>query len=206
MAFTPAKKGPDYARLHSTLVNSKTQVQGPINNNALFQTISGLINGVKTFQDLVNASFGTVEGFLELFGAEFKRRNSEDFGVSVKNIANQVANDLTEVILEFDTTIFDTGGIFDGTSKFIAPADAQYLVTGQASFSGTGGNSRFLIFRQNGTTDLINTIQRGTTDGRHPMSGLIFLNEGDYLQFVVMQNAGVPCNTWGAFQMFRVSY
>lgn len=208
MAFTPTRKGPDYARLHATLANTKLQVQGQINNNAVFQTISQLINGVKEFQDIVNAAFGSAEELLAFFGQEFTRRNSEKFGVSVNNSTNQPAPDNVEVILAYDTTVFDPGSIFDGTDTFTAPADAQYFVSGQVGFSGTGGNSRFLFFRRNAdlTDNPIKTIQRGTTDGIYPMSGLIELDEGDTLQFIAMQNSGIASTTSGSFQMFRVSY
>lgn len=51
-SFDPAT-GPDYGRLKSTLANSKQQAE----NNALYQTILGLIDGIKRFQQLVLDQF-----------------------------------------------------------------------------------------------------------------------------------------------------
>ncbi len=55
-----AKTGPDYARLKTTLANSKLQST----NNAAYQTIEQLINGVKTFQGFISNLFTNLDGSL----------------------------------------------------------------------------------------------------------------------------------------------
>jgi len=58
MPSTPKLIGPDYGRLRTTNVNSKTQTSNP----ALFQTVNGLIDGVKRFQEFTTANFSTLTG------------------------------------------------------------------------------------------------------------------------------------------------
>src|SRR5882724_9684253 len=50
--------GPDYGRLKTTNVNSKTQTTNP----ALFQTVNGLIDGVKRFQEFTTQNFTDLTG------------------------------------------------------------------------------------------------------------------------------------------------
>lgn len=62
--------GPDYGRLKATLANSKMQQD----NNALYQTVLGLINGVQQFQKEIEAMLAEIVtinntlGSLELIG------------------------------------------------------------------------------------------------------------------------------------------
>jgi hypothetical protein len=58
MAATSKLIGPDYGRLRTTNVNSKTQTSNP----ALFQTVNGLIDGVKRFQEFTTANFTNLTG------------------------------------------------------------------------------------------------------------------------------------------------
>ena len=55
-----AKTGPDYARLKSALAASKLQKD----NNSAYQSIAGLIDGVRKFQGFVSGVFDTVNGSL----------------------------------------------------------------------------------------------------------------------------------------------
>lgn len=56
MTYQPQPNPPNFDALETSLVNSRTQTS----NNALYQTIKGLINFVRTFQLQITNNFKTI--------------------------------------------------------------------------------------------------------------------------------------------------
>ena len=78
MPFTPEPNQPDFNQLEVSLVNSKIQIQ----NNALYQTIKGLIREVKKFQGI------TVDDIKKI------KNEIAEINVDVTNVSNVTDNSI----------------------------------------------------------------------------------------------------------------
>jgi len=77
--------GPDYSRLQATLVQSKVAKS----NNSLYQTVNGLITGVKKFQDFTSLQITGINGTVG----------------TIADILQQSFNDLTSSLNTLGTTV-----------------------------------------------------------------------------------------------------
>lgn len=205
-----AKTGPDYSRLKSSLASSKTQTS----NNALYQTILSLIDGVKTFQGFVSSNFNSFSGNLsDLFDTilliikELSERNSAKFAGSWQNSAAQVVPDITDTDLEFDTIIFDDGIIQDvgDNTHFIIPATGHWCGLAQVLFDAGTAGDRVAKLQINGTDAGVSSIN---TDKEIvlPFNLLFYAEKADIITFVAYHDSGANMNITGKAQLFRVTY
>lgn len=97
--------------------------------------------------------------------------------------------------------LYDTNGNFDTTNyRYTAPVNGYYFITGMARTSGAvGGNLYGIQLWVNGSVanglSGLQVIQGSGTSGiGAPVSGLLQLNAGDYIEIAVYGtgNAGVP--------------
>lgn len=111
--------GPDYARLLGYLNNAKIATS----NNALYQTINGLISGVKKFQDFTSLQFtglgGTIESFQvglqNAINAIFASINNlgstlDGVGESIGSIG-EVIEGILEELFDRNNTDYGAGGL-----------------------------------------------------------------------------------------------
>lgn len=96
------------------------------------------------------------------------------------------------------------GIILDSTNgQFAVPASGRYFVSGTLSFSTNGatGTITFYIYRQDGTTNIINLLAANTIPASANISTYntvttsAELNTGDRIFFAVTQNTGAPIST-----------
>lgn len=204
-----AKTGPDYARLKTYLTNSKVQTE----NNALHQTILGLIDGVRTFQGFVSGVFDTVKGSLSsLFETilsiqlELTDRNSTKYSISLGNEGTQTLPDSVETVVRFDNPIFDDGMMQISPTEIEANSSAQYFISGRSLFclSATACNRRISIL-VNGINTFNSQIY---TEGKVvlPFNSLVELLEGDVVTVSLYQDSGGDLDINPSIQMHRVTY
>lgn len=204
-----SKIGPDYARLKTTLANSKEQTE----NNALHQTILGLIDGVKIFQGFVSGVFNTVNGSLSsLFDTilaiqqELVLRNSTKYSISLGNEGTQTLPDSDETVVRFDNPIFDDGLMQTSPTEITVNASAQYLISGRSLFCmpAAACNRRISVL-VNGT-NVFNS--QFFTEGKAviPFVSLVELIEGDVVTVSLYQDSGSDLDVNPSIQLSRTSY
>jgi hypothetical protein len=182
MSFTPVSNfrlnpfsGQDYSRLNSQLNQSDLVKK----NNALFQTVSQLIKGVKTFQDFVNASFGQINTSNAAF------ETSIGFiGNSVNSITNTLAQ-IVEHLSIIDIAILD----LEDRSINLLEVDTSASPVSLALEDIVLG---FMIIKDvNGNASVNNITLTGDVDG---VTDPVINN--DYETFRVYKNADGDFHEW----------
>lgn len=111
--------GPDYARLLGYLNNAKIATS----NNALYQTINGLISGVKKFQDFTSLQFTGLGGTIESFQVGLQNAINSIFA-SINNLGStldgvgesigsigEVIEGILEELFDRNNTDYGAGGL-----------------------------------------------------------------------------------------------
>lgn len=110
-----------------------------------------------------------------------------------KNALQAIANNAWTAV-SWDVEDFDVGGLFDvatAPTKFTAPSNGYYLVTSTIRFDNTTTTgyraARILV---NGTGDIALVKHPGGAGDGIPISQVVYLTAGDYVEIYVWQDSG----------------
>lgn len=118
-------------------------------------------------------------------------------GVSVKATADQSIANNTEVVLTWDSEVFDTDAYHSNVtnnSRLTVPVGkaGKYQINAQISFDVNGTGRRAISFRKNGTTIKYSpdVVANASIYVGNDLTIIADLAEGDYIELVVYQNSG----------------
>lgn len=125
---------------------------------------------------------------------------------SAYNNTTQSINDSTFTALTFNSEDFDVASMHDtasNTSRLTVPTggDGVYLVIGHASFAGNATGARVAQLYKNGATALKRTTMNNAGAGTTvlvPVSEILVLVAGDYIELRALQDSGGALNTGSA--------
>ena len=118
-------------------------------------------------------------------------------GVSVKATGDQTIANNTEVVLTWDSEVFDTDAYHSNVtnnSRLTVPVGkaGKYQINAQISFDVNGTGRRAISFRKNGTTIKYSpdVVANASIYVGNDLTIIADLAEGDYIELVVYQNSG----------------
>lgn len=113
---------------------------------------------------------------------------------------NQSISDSNETKIAFDSETYDPMGLHDGAGVFLAPRDGLYGYNCLAVWDNNATGTRRLILRKNSTNEAGEDRQQGENSAvgqSQNLSGMIYLDAGDTIQFRVIQTSGGALNIVG---------
>lgn len=122
---------------------------------------------------------------------------------NVFRAANQAIVTATPTAVSFDTKLFDTSGIWNGTTRLTIPSTGKvsgtWQVAGQVDWTAdAAGSIRQVQIRKNGVTALKTFAQAPSVAQIQSVSVLVNdPNPGDFYELVVTQDAGHSVNILG---------
>lgn len=158
MARAAKGTGPDYARLLGYLNNSKLATT----NNAAYQTINGLINGVKKFQDFASLQFTSITG------------TTESLFTGLNNALTQLYSVVTNSVQSLTESIGAVGGAVTSITDLVGEILDELFLRNNTDF-GAGGTGSDTI-----PNDSDSTISLGSDfDSGGMISGSSIIANGD---------------------------
>jgi hypothetical protein len=109
---------------------------------------------------------------------------------------------------------WDAGGMHSltlNTSRFIAPIDGIYQVSGTIEWrASTGGIQRYVSIRRNGSTEVsvsqVSPVKSTVQFTSQVISGQVKLTAGQYIEAFVLQDSGASLNIVGGTSHIDVSW
>jgi hypothetical protein len=181
--------------------------------------ISGTLPGSPTVGQLaVDSSTNTPKIYTTLNGWMQLGTNGAVYSYAYSSVGQSIAN-VTQVPLTFDTNIEDSNNgatlvhsTSTNTSRFTIPvgASGRYLLAANVNYSANGIPT-YMTIRVNGSTFVMQVTSNTATLPTSPMVSMyLFLNAGDYVEFLVNQTSGSTqtlsagrLGSWG--QIIRIS-
>jgi hypothetical protein len=129
------------------------------------------------------------------------------YGAVVKRTTTQAVETATPTAISFDSEVRDDGGFYSSANptRFTAIADGWYVFSSTCRWAGANSYGRRLYARLNGTTELSGTSVISDPDHNDPrqnVSGIYYLSENDYIEFMLDQNSGgtinIQANSYGS--------
>jgi len=124
------------------------------------------------------------------------------FASSAYNSGAESINSATFTALTFDTNTFDRGGVHSTStnpSRFTVPAGGAgiYMCSSFVLWAGNATGQRQMLIRLNGSTTICTSEVAGSAvfNAGNFVTFPVFLNVGDYIEFVVYQDSGGALNT-----------
>lgn len=111
----------------------------------------------------------------------------------------------TYIAVAFDSEEFDTDTYHNNVTdnpRLVVPSTARYLIGAAITFAPHATGERAIKFRKNGTTDLRGSGGEPTSSGSvntlTPMTTLVDLVAGDYVEVMAYQDSGGALNMGSA--------
>jgi len=109
---------------------------------------------------------------------------------------------------------WDAGGMHSitlNTSRFVAPIDGIYQVSGTIEWrASTGGTQRYVSVRRNGSTEVsvsqVAPVKSTVQFTSQVISGQVKLTAGQYIEAFVLQDSGASLNIVGGSSHIDVSW
>ena len=122
----------------------------------------------------------------------------------LQTVAQPISNSSSTAIT-FDTegVDYDDGhSTITNTSRYTAQTQGWYLITFDLTWQANGTGSRTAFLRTNGSAQVQGSVAQvpGSSTGQTEQVGsaLVFLNVGDYVELMGLQNSGGGINTFSA--------
>jgi hypothetical protein len=137
-------------------------------------------------------------------------RVDSSYGAMISAAAQGISTTLTGVT--FNTTVDSAGGMLDLTTypkRITVPTGGAgwYAAAGSGQWSASSGGSRVLQIRANGAT-LVNQASMysagGMNDPMQNAGGIVYLNDGDYLELMAQCSTGSVNFNYGKFCTVRL--
>ena len=131
-------------------------------------------------------------------------------GARVTMSSNLNIPDNTAITVGFDQEDFDTDDYHDNVTnntRLTVPEDGLYIVAANFEFASntTGDRAANILINGTTTTAILRVPPANTFNTRLPLSSIVQLSSGDYLEFIVFQNSGVALNLNAANTWFAIS-
>lgn len=122
-------------------------------------------------------------------------------GAEVKATVNNTIGTGATTVITFDTTSFDDGSFFDGSTKLTFTRAGWAFVSGHAKWAANTTGKRVMDLRFNGSTYRASVSvgpNAGNSDPDLATSLAFYAAAGDYVELTVFQNSGGNLNVTAA--------
>lgn len=139
-------------------------------------------------------------GTIKRIDAQFLQ-NTPAFQAYAPASSSQAISTGTQTKVNFGTEFFDTDGKYDNSAMRFTPTIAgKYLITAGLSFNATGDGNYVIIYIYKNGSELLKNINRspGSADNGVVITGLVDLDDDDYVEIYAKQNTGSNQNINGS--------
>jgi hypothetical protein len=153
----------------------------------------------------LTSAIAAINVVLTNIGVILNDRNNAAYGCSSFNSGAQTLTTGVEAAVVLDSNIF--GSLRSGNT-FVAPAAAQYMVSGEVIFEpNVTGTRRIRLSSSGGISLIVSQITgNGADNVVCAFAALVGLGAGESIQANAIQDSGGNLAAAGAMQIFRVSY
>lgn len=172
---------------------------------ATLDALNGVNGTIASLTDTIAIIQGDLATLTAAVIAEFAIRNAASFGAYAFNNAAQILTTAVSAQMVLNTDLF--GSLRSGNT-FVAPAAAQYLISGSVAFAPNAVGTRKVNLSSSGglSLDLAQVPAVAVDNIIVPFVVLVSLVAAETVQANLLQDSGGNLNAQGAMQIFRVSY